>query len=148
MALSCLSMIYMLLGWCLLAIPTCLDEQQFISCFCYLKYHADLRVGPPWTAWQSHTGVCSKLAECKPVQVWKLNNFRSEWTQLATAGAEPAGCSLMNGTKETFHIPNLLFVQNHSDGLLSETAWKKHTKEQTKDSWQVLYLFQLRSVLS
>lgn len=128
MALSCLSTIYMLLEWCLLVVPTCSDEGQFVSCFWYLKYHSDWRVCSPWAAWQSHTGVCSKLAQWKPVQVWKLNNLRSEWTQLTTACAEQQRCILMNGTKETFHIPHLLFVQNHSDGLVCETAWNNIQK--------------------
>ena len=127
-------MIYMLSGWCLLAIPTCSDEWQFFSCFWHLKYHSDSRVCPPRAA-QGVTHkccLCSKLAECKPAQVWKLFNLRSEWTQLTTACTEPQRCSQMDGMKETIHISNLLFGQNQSGTLVSETAWNNIQKKKDK----------------
>lgn len=124
--IKCLSMIYILLGWCLLVSPTGSDKQQFVSCFCHLKCHSDWRVRPPRAA-QGVTHkcrLCSTLADCEPAQLWKLFNLRSEWIQL-TACTEPQRCILLDGMKETVHISILFLGQN-------QTAWNNIQKKKDK----------------
>lgn len=66
--------------------------------------------------------LCSKLAEHKPVPVWKLFNPRSEWMQLTSACTEPQRRILTDNMKGTVHNSNLLFGQNQPDTLVSEMA--------------------------
>lgn len=61
-SMKCLSVIYLLLGWCPLAIPTRSDAQQFVSCFWHLKYHSYWRMRPlRATQGVTHTQVLSVL---------------------------------------------------------------------------------------